>query len=335
MCRWRLGDTTAKTDGGSVTITLYSGNGTVPVAKLATLGTISDATLSTAGGLVTLNVPAGPTLAANTRYWIEVTGSSSSQAQIGYENATLGTGASGEYTYEQGQSYPNSASGATIASVSTAEVACCCAGTLIQTDRGEVPVESLVVGDRILTVAGGAEPVRWIGRRSYAGRFLAGQGHLMPILFRAGSLGEGLPRRDLRVSPSHAMFLDGVLVPAQCLVNGMTIRQERDCKRVEYFHVELAAHDVIFAEGAPSESFVDDDSRGMFHKRRGVERAVRRARFLLCAACVQWLCAPGHSKSPFRPSGTSRVTAARVVTIRLGERGGLLITGRPTSSAIS
>ena len=61
------------------------------------------------------------------------------------------------------------------------------------------------------------------------------------------------------------MFLDGVLVPADCLVNGSSIVQERGLDRVDYFHVELDTHDILFAEGAAPESFYDDDSRGMFH----------------------------------------------------------------------
>jgi hypothetical protein len=60
------------------------------------------------------------------------------------------------------------------------------------------------------------------------------------------------------------MFLDGLLVPARCLVNGSTILRDH-VERVDYYHVELDTHDVLLAEGAPSESFMDDDSRGMFH----------------------------------------------------------------------
>jgi hypothetical protein len=61
------------------------------------------------------------------------------------------------------------------------------------------------------------------------------------------------------------MFLDGLLIPAHCLVNGKTILQERGLDRVDYYHVVLDSHDVLLAEGAPSESFMDDDSRSMFH----------------------------------------------------------------------
>ena len=142
---------------------------------------------------------------------------------------------------------------------------CYCRGTLILTDRGELPVEDLCIGDRLVTLSGAVRPLRWIGRRSYAGRFAAGNRDILPILFRRDALADGEPRRDLMVSPLHAMYLDGVLVPASALVNGSSIVQLEAVDQVEYFHLELETHDVILAEGAASETFVDDDSRGMFH----------------------------------------------------------------------
>lgn len=142
---------------------------------------------------------------------------------------------------------------------------CYCRGTLIETDQGEVPVERLQIGDLVRTLEHGFRPIRWIGRRAYSGQFAAGNPDVLPVIFRRGSLAEGLPRQDLSVSPLHAMYLDNVLVPAVALVNGTSIMQAEAMDEVAYFHIELESHDVIFANGAWSETFVDDESRGMFH----------------------------------------------------------------------
>ncbi len=149
--------------------------------------------------------------------------------------------------------------------ITASETPCYCRGTLILTDRGEVPVEDLRIGDRLVTLSGAIRPIRWIGRRSYDGRFAAGNRKVLPVLFRRASLTDDSPRRDLLVSPLHAMFLDGMLIPASALVNGTSIVQLEAIDRVEYIHIELDTHDVILAEGAASETFIDDDSRGMFH----------------------------------------------------------------------
>lgn len=150
-------------------------------------------------------------------------------------------------------------------SILLGESPCYCAGTLILTDRGEMPVEALQIGDRLVTLSGAARPLRWIGTRAYDGRFVTGNRAVLPVLFRAGSLADGIPRRDLMVSPLHAMHLDGMLLPAATLVNGRSIVQPETADRIEYVHLELDTHDIILAEGAASETFVDGDSRGMFH----------------------------------------------------------------------
>ncbi|GBR67975.1 Hint domain-containing protein [Gluconobacter kanchanaburiensis] len=142
---------------------------------------------------------------------------------------------------------------------------CYCPGTLIATPDGERPVENLEIGDAILTANGKIRTVHWIGRRAYDPLFAYGNRDILPVLIRAGALEEGLPRRDLMVSPLHAMFIDGFLIPALHLVNGTSILQILRPETIRYIHVELESHDLLLAEGAPSESFLDDGSRGMFH----------------------------------------------------------------------
>jgi hypothetical protein len=144
-------------------------------------------------------------------------------------------------------------------------IACFYAGTLISTPAGEVPVEQLRIGDLLITRSGKPRALKWIGRRSYAGWFAARNPKVMPVCFKAGSLAHEVPQRDLWMSPEHAVYLDGALVPAGLLVNGISILKANSIEEVHYFHLEFDTHDVIIAEGALTESFVDDDSRGMFH----------------------------------------------------------------------
>ena len=151
-----------------------------------------------------------------------------------------------------------------IAFAPTPSVSCYGRGTLIRTPWGELAIEDLEIGDPVMTM-NGAKPVRWIGRRSYAGHFIAGRRDILPIRIHAGALGDGLPHRTLLVSPDHAMFLDGLLVPAAALVNGVSVTQADHVDTVEYFHIEFDRHEIIWAAGAASESFIDDDSRRMFH----------------------------------------------------------------------
>jgi autotransporter passenger strand-loop-strand repeat protein len=143
------------------------------------------------------------------------------------------------------------------------DVPCYCARTRIATTHGEVRVEELEIGDEVLTRSGAPRPIKWIGRRSYAGRFAQGT-HVLPICFKADCLGPDQPHRDLWVSPNHAMFLEGVLIEARDLINGVSVTQAEHVEQVDYVHIELDAHDIIMAEGAWSESFVDDDSRAIF-----------------------------------------------------------------------
>jgi hypothetical protein len=88
---------------------------------------------------------------------------------------------------------------------------------------------------------------------------------IMPIRIQAGAFSPGLPANDLTLSPLHALYLNHVLIPAKALVNQTTIVQLRDVPVVEYYHLELLTHDVIFAEGMEAETYLDDANRTMFH----------------------------------------------------------------------
>jgi hypothetical protein len=160
----------------------------------------------------------------------------------------------------QGAAPAFQASGDTI----EAGTACYVAGTHILTPSGEVPIEALAIGDLVVTRSGEARPIRWIGRRSYQGRFIAGNREVLPIRISAGALADGIPRRDLDVSHGHAMFIDGVLVPVEHLINGINIRRIENMASVAYLHLELDTHDVIFAEGAQAETYVECDNRNRF-----------------------------------------------------------------------
>jgi hypothetical protein len=140
---------------------------------------------------------------------------------------------------------------------------CFAQGSRLLTPRGETVVEALAVGDRVVTASGAVRPVVWIGSRRITVAAHPEPAEVNPILIRAGAFAEGAPSRDLRLSPGHAVFVDGVLVPAGRLVNGATIVQE-EVVAVRYFHVELDAHDVILAEGLACESYLDDGNRQIF-----------------------------------------------------------------------
>jgi Hint domain len=142
--------------------------------------------------------------------------------------------------------------------------ACFWAGTLIETDRGRVPVEALKPGDLVVTLGGLRLPIRWVGRSTVTTRW-SDPRRVAPICIRAGSLGPNLPNQDLRISPCHALFLGDVLVQGNALVNRHSItRETRLPARFTYYHIELGTHELLIANGIPAESFVDNVSRMTF-----------------------------------------------------------------------
>jgi len=151
-------------------------------------------------------------------------------------------------------------------------VTCFAEGTRIATPDGEVAVESLQIGDLVRTLHGGILPVKWIGRSSYDGRFIRGNRAALPIRIKAGAIADGVPARDLRVSPGHAISIDDVLIHAKRLVNGASVVQEEAVDQVTYFHVELETHEILLAEMCPAESFMDEHFRQQFHNAEAFTR---------------------------------------------------------------
>jgi hypothetical protein len=147
--------------------------------------------------------------------------------------------------------------------VTVADAACFRRGTRIRTSRGEVPIEQLGVGDEVITMSGARKAVRWLGSRRIDCRRHPHPTHVWPIRIKAGALAPQTPERDLWVSPGHSLYLEGVLIQAENLVNGATIEQVPEA-RVEYWHVELDEHDVLLADGAPAESYLDTGNRTAF-----------------------------------------------------------------------
>ena len=154
---------------------------------------------------------------------------------------------------------------------------CFAKGTMIATPNGEVAVETLSGDDLVLTQDGRAVPVLWVGTQTQNTFF--GGSHMQPVRIRAGALGGGLPHSDLTVTADHGMVFpssseavgetkhDNLVINASALVNGDTIdfvpmAELED--RFTVYHIETEAHDVILANGAASETFVDAATRANF-----------------------------------------------------------------------
>ncbi len=147
-----------------------------------------------------------------------------------------------------------------------ANITCFLGGTAIATPDGERPVELLGPGDMVLTADGRAVPVLWVGKTTVSTKFGPAE-RLMPVRVAAGALDNGLPRRDLLVTSDHALFLEGMLVTAGAMVDGVGVTRASlsgfgDTYTV--YHVETENHEVILAEGVGAETFVDYVGRSSF-----------------------------------------------------------------------
>jgi hypothetical protein len=144
-----------------------------------------------------------------------------------------------------------------------AVVQCFARGTHIASLRGALPVETLSIGDAVLLASGDTAPITWIGYREVDCRRHPEPRNVWPVRISRGAFGDAGPQRDLLLSPDHAVFAGGVLIPVKYLINGRSIRQVRRI-RIDYFHIELPRHDILLAEGLTVESYLDTGSRRHF-----------------------------------------------------------------------
>ena len=140
---------------------------------------------------------------------------------------------------------------------------CFLKGTKILTAEGERKIETLAIGDLLPTMFGGLRLVQWIGRyplkKSDPSKPWAKEA--LPVRIARSAFAPDLPHADLYVTASHSLLIDGVLVPAEMLINGTTITryEAREYDELEFFHIKLESHDVVYAEGAPAETLADVD----------------------------------------------------------------------------
>lgn len=140
---------------------------------------------------------------------------------------------------------------------------CFAAGTRIATKAGAIMVDRLGVGDIVLTAAGGSAPIQWRGYRHVDCRRHPEPERVWPIRIAPHAFGVGRPRCALLLSPDHSVFVEDVLIPIKFLINGTTIVQHV-VDTVTYYHIELARHDILLAEGLPVESYLETGGRAAF-----------------------------------------------------------------------
>jgi hypothetical protein len=146
---------------------------------------------------------------------------------------------------------------------------CFLKGTKIRTLHGDRKIEELTAGDLLPTVFGGTSPIRWIGRYRFR-RSDPSRGWVkavLPVRIARSAVGPDVPHADLFVTETHALLIDGVLVAAGNLINDTTITRDGagELQELEYFHIKLEHHDVIYAEELPCETLLNiDDNAANF-----------------------------------------------------------------------
>lgn len=248
-------------------------------------------------------------------------GSSSGSGNISGGKNPSGSGSSSGVDYgaggggsSSGDGYASGGGSSSGGGYTSGGLRCFGRGTRIQTADGEVAVEYLTVGTPIKTT-NGIMPVKWIGRQVLNRDGAASWNpDVLPVRIARFAIDDQTPQRDVVLSQEHALFIDGALIPVKYLVNGRSIAVDDDARRsetIEYFHVELDTHEVIFAEGMPAETFryrdgeIAWDNLGEYRQRHGDHKAMPAF-------------APIHSYPGIGAElvGLARLAASRIIDLR-------------------
>jgi collagen type I alpha len=155
---------------------------------------------------------------------------------------------------------------------------CFAAGTHILTTKGEIPVEKLSIGNLAISPSGSISKITWLGSFEIDLKASLSREDLSPIRIERNALKDGVPHRDLFLSRDHSLFIDGVLIPVRLLVNDVSIVRASNFDFIAYWHIELAQHGIVLAEGAAAESYLEwGDNRSSFTGTVGAPRHGRSA----------------------------------------------------------
>lgn len=264
----QLQSTLTLNDGAIATITTYPTDGTKVVFGTGTNTLILPSDQYAANKLVLANLKEGDKVGVN--------GQKVSTATMTANNISLKTDSGTTITAKSvtyDSSYTNAPKGDEVVAVDVEDkngVICYLAGSMIRTPDGDVAIENLRVGDVVLAYTNGqsvARDVIWAGRKH-----MAVQTHLpeadagYPVRVKANAIADGVPYKDMLITPEHCLFLDGVFVPVRMLVNGGSIAYDHTITAYDYYHVETQQHSVIMADGALTESYLDTGNRGSFRQ---------------------------------------------------------------------
>ena len=181
---------------------------------------------------------------------------------------------------------------------------CFLKGTTLRTADGDKKIEDLAVGDLLLTIFGGISPIQWIGRYRFkrSDPTKPWVKDVVPIRVARSALGPDIPRTDLYVTQHHALLIDGLLVAAGNLINGTTITRydASELDELEFFHIKLELHDVIYAEGALCETLVNVDENAVNFADYLREYGPSTAEAAPCAPLIRYGYRRGEIKSCLR-----------------------------------